>query len=167
MALLRNFVTVGGGTAFSRVLGFVRDVMMAAALGTGPVADAFFVAFRFPNLFRRLFAEGAFNAAFVPLFGRALEEGGMEDARRFGSEALSALLTVLLILIAVAEIAMPALMYVLAPGFHRRAGQIRPHRPADADRLSLSCTRVADGAFFRRPQCAREVCRRRLRASAP
>ena len=123
MALLRNFVTVGGGTAFSRVLGFVRDVMMAAALGTGPVADAFFVAFRFPNLFRRLFAEGAFNAAFVPLFGRALEEGGMEDARRFGSEALSALLTVLLILIAVAEIAMPALMYVLAPGFIDEPGK--------------------------------------------
>jgi len=117
MALLKNFVTVGSGTAASRVLGFVRDIMMAAALGTGPVADAFFVAFRFPNLFRRLFAEGAFNAAFVPLFGRALEEGGDEEARRFGSEALSALLTVLLIFVAIAEIAMPLLMYILAPGF--------------------------------------------------
>jgi putative peptidoglycan lipid II flippase len=117
MALLRNFVTVGAGTAFSRLLGFLRDIMMAAALGTGPVADAFFVAFRFPNLFRRLFAEGAFNAAFVPLFGRALEEGGVDAARRFGNEALSALLTVLLILIAVGEITMPVLMYALAPGF--------------------------------------------------
>ena len=117
MALLRNFVTVGGGTAFSRALGFLRDIMMAAALGTGPVADAFFVAFRFPNLFRRLFAEGAFNAAFVPLFGRALEEGGMEEARRFGTEALSALLTVLLIFVAIAEIIMPVLVLALAPGF--------------------------------------------------
>lgn len=134
MALLRNFVTVGGGTALSRVLGFVRDVMIAAALGTGPVADAFFVAFRFPNLFRRLFAEGAFNAAFVPLFGRALEEGGVEEARRFGSEALSALLTILLILIAVAEIAMPALMYVLAPGF--------AEEPAKFD-LAVVLTRIA------------------------
>jgi putative peptidoglycan lipid II flippase len=67
MSLLRNFATVGGATATSRVLGFVRDIFVAAALGTGPVADAFFVAFRFPNLFRRLFAEGAFNSAFVPL----------------------------------------------------------------------------------------------------
>lgn len=117
MSLLRNFVTVGGATAVSRVLGFGRDVLMAAALATGPVADAFFVAFRFPNLFRRLLAEGAFNAAFVPLFGRALAEGGEEEARRFGSEALSGLLTVLLILIALAEIAMPLLMFVLAPGF--------------------------------------------------
>lgn len=117
MSLLKNFVTVGGATAVSRVLGFGRDILLAAALGTGPVADAFFVAFRFPNLFRRLFAEGAFNAAFVPLFGRAMEEGGAEEARRFGSEALSALLTVLLILIALAEIAMPLLMHILAPGF--------------------------------------------------
>ncbi len=76
MALLRSFATVGGYTGISRVLGFVRDVLIAAAVGTGPVADAFFVAFRLPNLFRRLFGEGAFNAAFVPLFARHVEEGG-------------------------------------------------------------------------------------------
>ena len=117
MSLLRNFLTVGGATASSRVLGFVRDIFMAAAIGTGPVADAFFVAFRFPNLFRRLFAEGAFNSAFVPLFARELQEGGDEAARKFGREALSALLTLLLIVTALAEILMPLLMYVLAPGF--------------------------------------------------
>lgn len=117
MSLYRNFVTVGGATASSRVLGFIRDIFVAAALGTGPVADAFFVAFRFPNLFRRLFAEGAFNSAFVPLFARTLTEGGEEEARRFGREALSGLLTVLLLVIGVAEILMPLLMYVLAPGF--------------------------------------------------
>jgi putative peptidoglycan lipid II flippase len=117
MSLLKNFATVGGNTATSRILGFVRDTFIAAALGTGPIADAFFVAFRFPNLFRRLFAEGAFNSAFVPLYARALEGEGEEAARRFGEEALSALLTMLLIVTAVAEIAMPILMYAMAPGF--------------------------------------------------
>src|SRR5258708_31993946 len=68
MSLLRSFATVGGYTMASRVLGFVRDILTAAFLGAGPVADAFFIAQRLPNLFRSLFAEGAFNAAFVPLF---------------------------------------------------------------------------------------------------
>ncbi|MEE8123737.1 MAG: lipid II flippase MurJ, partial [Alphaproteobacteria bacterium] len=68
MALLRSITTVGGYTMISRLLGFVRDVLLAALLGAGPVADAFFVAFKLPNFFRRLFAEGAFNAAFVPMF---------------------------------------------------------------------------------------------------
>ncbi len=117
MSLLKNFATVGGATASSRVLGFVRDMFIAAALGTGPVADAFFVAFRFPNLFRRLFAEGAFNSAFVPLFAKALEGDGEAEARRFGEEALSGLLTALLVVTAVIEIAMPLFMFVLAPGF--------------------------------------------------
>src|SRR5262245_52999899 len=68
MALYRAFATVGAMTICSRILGFIRDVLIAAVLGAGPVADAFFVAFRVPNLFRRLFAEGAFDAAFIPLF---------------------------------------------------------------------------------------------------
>ncbi len=117
MSLLKNFVTVGGATASSRVLGFVRDMFIAAALGTGPVADAFFVAFRFPNLFRRLFAEGAFNSAFVPLFAKSLEGDGEKEARRFAEEALSGLLTALLAVTAVIEIFMPLFMFVLAPGF--------------------------------------------------
>ncbi|MGE0585058.1 MAG: murein biosynthesis integral membrane protein MurJ [Flavobacteriaceae bacterium] len=117
MSMLRNFATVGGATATSRVLGFVRDMFIAAALGTGPVADAFVVAFRFPNLFRRLFAEGAFNSAFIPLFARALEGEGRASASRFAGEAAVALLTVLLLLTALCEIAMPLLMYVMAPGF--------------------------------------------------
>ena len=117
MSLLKNFATVGSATASSRILGFVRDIFIAAALGTGPVADAFFVAFRFPNLFRRLFAEGAFNSAFVPLFAKSLEGEGEGPARRFGEEALSVLLTALLVFTAIAEIAMPLLMFVMAPGF--------------------------------------------------
>jgi putative peptidoglycan lipid II flippase len=117
MSLLKNFATVGAATASSRILGFVRDIFIAAALGAGPVADAFFVAFRFPNLFRRLFAEGAFNSAFIPLFAKSLEGEGEAAAKRFGEEALSGLLTVLLIVTAVAEIAMPLLMLIMAPGF--------------------------------------------------
>ena len=122
MSLFRNFATVGGATLSSRVLGFVRDVMVAAALGTGPVADAFVVAFRFPNLFRRVFAEGAFNSAFVPMFTRALEGEGSEEERRekaraFAREAMAGLLAVLAVLTAIAMIAMPVLMLGLAPGF--------------------------------------------------
>ena len=78
MSLLRNFATVGAGTASSRLLGFVRDIFIAAALGTGPVAEAYFVAQRLPNLFRRLFAEGAFASAFVPLFTKPHESEGNE-----------------------------------------------------------------------------------------
>ena len=74
MSLVRNFTTVGGATMLSRVLGFVRDVLLAAAVGTGPVADAFAVAFRLPNLFRRLFAEGAFNSAFIPFSAGRLKK---------------------------------------------------------------------------------------------
>ena len=82
MSLFRSIATVGSWTMGSRLLGFVRDILMASALGTGMVADAFFVAFKFPNFFRRLFAEGAFNAAFVPLFGERLEKDGITRPAR-------------------------------------------------------------------------------------
>lgn len=117
MSLLRNFATVGSATMVSRLLGFVRDTLLAAVVGTGPVADAFVVAFRLPNLFRRLFAEGAFNSAFIPLFGRTVEEEGEEGARRFAGEIGAGLLFCLLILTALAQIFMPAVVWVLAPGF--------------------------------------------------
>ncbi len=117
MKLYRAFFTVGGLTMLSRVLGFLRDILAAAVLGTGPVADAFYVAFRFPNLFRRLFGEGAFNSAFVPLFASKYEGEGPQAARSFASEAMSGLTFVLLLLSAAAMLAMPWLMYLLAPGF--------------------------------------------------
>lgn len=117
MKLYRAFATVGGLTMLSRILGFVRDILAAAVLGTGMVADAFFVAFRFPNLFRRLFGEGAFNSAFVPLFAKKLEIEGREAARAFAEEAMAGLVFVLVLLSAAAMIAMPWLMYLLAPGF--------------------------------------------------
>ena len=117
MKLYRSFATVGGLTLLSRVLGFMRDILIAATLGSGWVADAFVVAFRFPNLFRRLFGEGAFNSAFVPIFAKKIEGEGKEAARTFAEEAMAGLLFILLILTIVAEIGMPFFMYGLAPGF--------------------------------------------------
>lgn len=117
MKLFRASVVVGGFTLMSRVLGFVREILFAAAFGAGPFANMFLVAFRFPNLFRRWFAEGAFNSAFLPMYAEKLEGEGDEQANRFASETLSALLSVLLVFVLVAELAMPWLMRVLAPGF--------------------------------------------------
>jgi putative peptidoglycan lipid II flippase len=117
MKLYRAFATVGGLTLVSRVFGFLRDILAAAVLGTGPVADAFYVAFRFPNLFRRLFGEGAFNSAFVPLFASKYEGDGKDAAQAFASEAMSGLAFVLIILSGICIVAMPWLMYLLAPGF--------------------------------------------------
>ena len=117
MALGRWVTTVGSYTLASRLLGFVRDILIAAILGTGPISDAFFVAFKIPNFFRRLFAEGAFNAAFVPLFAGELEQNGLKAAKEFAEEVLAVLLCVLLLLVIVAQISMPWLMHGLAPGF--------------------------------------------------
>ncbi|MHA1524465.1 MAG: murein biosynthesis integral membrane protein MurJ [Alphaproteobacteria bacterium] len=134
MNILRSAATVGGLTMVSRVLGFARDMMIAATLGTGPVADAFFVAFRFPNLFRRLFAEGALNAAFVPLFAKRLEADGPAGARQFSQEAMNALLAAVLIFSGFAELVMPWAMYIIAPGF--------ADDPAKFD-LTILLTRIA------------------------
>ncbi|KQT64324.1 MULTISPECIES: murein biosynthesis integral membrane protein MurJ [unclassified Aureimonas] len=117
MSLAGKFATVGGATLLSRLFGFGREMMMASALGIGPVADAFNLAFRFPNLFRRLFAEGAFNAAFIPLFARKLEEDGEAGARAFATEVFSTLFVVLAGLTVLAMIFMPFLVQtIIAPG---------------------------------------------------
>ncbi|THH36580.1 murein biosynthesis integral membrane protein MurJ [Aliishimia ponticola] len=113
--LLSGFFTVGVWTLASRILGFVRDAMILAFLGTGPLYEAYVVAFRLPNMFRRFFAEGAFNMAFVPLFSKKLE--GDEDARRFAEDAFSGLATVLIVLTLIAMAAMPWLILALASGF--------------------------------------------------
>jgi putative peptidoglycan lipid II flippase len=117
MSLLRSALTVGGLTMVSRVLGFVRDQLIAFTLGTGPIAEAFFVAQRFPNLFRALFAEGAFNNAFVPLFAKRIEGDGNEKAKAFAIEVFSVLLAWLLMFSAAAMVAMPLVIHVIAPGF--------------------------------------------------
>jgi putative peptidoglycan lipid II flippase len=124
MSLVRSFLTVGTNTFASRVLGFGREMLIAATLGTGPVADAFYAAFRFPNLFRRLFAEGAFNSAFIPLFARAIEHEGEDGARRFANEILAALFVILLFFTALVEIAAPILVAtIIAPGFAGEPGK--------------------------------------------
>lgn len=118
MSLVRKFATVGGATLGSRIFGFVRETLMAAALGTGPMADVFYAAFRFPNLFRRLFAEGAFNAAFIPLFSKEIEANGVEGAKRFSEEVFGVLFSALLIITIAMQLAMPWLVdWIIAPGF--------------------------------------------------
>ncbi|MBL0929896.1 MAG: murein biosynthesis integral membrane protein MurJ [Alphaproteobacteria bacterium] len=117
MALLRATATVGSYTMASRVLGFVRDMATAAFLGAGPIADAFFVAFKFPNFFRRLFAEGAFAAAFVPMFAGTVAQHGKAAAKEFAESAMAVLLAVLFVLVVAAEFAMPWVVSVIAPGF--------------------------------------------------
>jgi putative peptidoglycan lipid II flippase len=117
MSLGRAIATLGGWTMASRLLGFIRDILLASVIGAGTVADAFFVAFKFPNFFRRLFAEGAFNAAFVPLFTERLTRDGIAPARDFGAQVASVMVTFMLCFTFVMQLAMPWLMYVIAPGF--------------------------------------------------
>ncbi|WP_455476831.1 murein biosynthesis integral membrane protein MurJ [Bartonella sp. B41] len=118
MTLIKKFATVASGTLMSRAFGFVREVLMAAALGTGPASDAFNAAFRFPNTFRRFFAEGAFNAAFVPLFSKKITEDGTETACKFAEEVFGVLFSLLLLLTIAMELSMPFLVRtIIAPGF--------------------------------------------------
>jgi len=117
MSLYRNFFNVSAMTLISRILGFVRDILIAAVLGSGLAADAFFAAFRFPNLFRRLFAEGVFNAAFIPMFSEVLEKQGKEEARLLAARIISWLFGFLLIFTILAEIFMPQIMHLFVPGF--------------------------------------------------
>ena len=113
--LLSGFFTVGFWTLMSRILGFVRDIMIAGFLGAGPVAEAFLIAFSLPNMFRRFFAEGAFNMAFVPIFSKKLEAG--EDAESFARDAFSGLMSILIVLTLLAQLFMPWLVLAMASGF--------------------------------------------------
>jgi putative peptidoglycan lipid II flippase len=117
MSLGRSIATVGFFTLLSRIVGFGRDIVLSAVLGSGPVADAFIVAFKLPNLFRRLFAEGAFSAAFVPLFARELQGEGRDAALVFARQAHACLLMVLVPFTLLMIVAMPAVIWVMAPGF--------------------------------------------------
>lgn len=113
--LVRGFLTVGAWTLLSRIAGFARDVLTANYLGTGPVAEAFMVAFSLPNMFRRFFAEGAFNTAFVPMFSKKLEAG--EDARAFAEDAFTGLAIVVALFSVVAMLGMRWLVLAMAGGF--------------------------------------------------
>jgi putative peptidoglycan lipid II flippase len=134
MSLARSIATVGSFTLLSRITGLLREMLIARYLGAGTVADAFFVAFRFPNLFRSLFAEGAFNAAFVPLFTGILTTEGRDAALHFSQRAMAVLGLTLAVFVVVVELVMPWAMLGLAPGF----GDI-PGKMALAVDLSRIC----------------------------
>ncbi|NKX44101.1 murein biosynthesis integral membrane protein MurJ [Roseicyclus persicicus] len=130
--LVSGFITVGVWTLGSRILGFVRDILIAAFMGVGPVSEAFFVAFALPNMFRRFFAEGAFNTAFVPMFSKKLEAD--EDPLGFARDAFSGLATVLILLTLVAQLVMPWLVLAMASGF---AGDVRFDLAVEFGRISF------------------------------
>src|SRR3954467_5449017 len=113
--MLGRIFTVGGYTLLSRVTGFARDIMLAAILGAGPVADAFFVALRLPNHFRAIFAEGAFNAAFVPAYAHVHGGRGETPAGVFADRIFTLLFLTQLVLLLVAWLFMPQVIAVLAP----------------------------------------------------
>ncbi|MBS7792984.1 murein biosynthesis integral membrane protein MurJ [Roseococcus sp. SDR] len=118
--MFRAIATVGGWTMVSRLLGFLRDMLIAARLGAGPMADAFFVALKLPNLFRRLFGEGAFNAAFVPAFAQLLTQRGPAAAQALAERMATLMVLWLALLTGLGLIFMPQFLAVLAPGFGDR-----------------------------------------------
>jgi len=117
MSLFKATAVFGSFTMISRVFGFIRDILMAAVLGAGAITDCFVVAFKLPNFFRRLFAEGAFSASFVPIFSATLEKDGREEAIKFAEEAFACLAITLLLFVGLIEIFTPALIYTIANGF--------------------------------------------------
>src|SRR5947209_9524202 len=112
--MIGRIFTVGGFTLLSRITGFARDIVLAAVLGAGPIADAFFVALRLPNHFRAIFAEGAFNAAFVPAYARIREQGGPNGAKLFADRVFTLLIASQIALLAVALSFPPTLIRLLA-----------------------------------------------------
>lgn len=131
--MLGRIFTVGGYTLLSRITGFARDILLAAILGAGPVADAFFVALRLPNHFRAIFAEGAFNAAFVPAYAHVHGEGGPASARLFANRIFTLLFVSQVVLLVIALAFMPQAMSILAPGFSDEP---------DQRRLAIELTRI-------------------------
>src|SRR3954470_24291516 len=118
--MIARLLSVGGFTALSRVAGFIRDVIMASILGAGPMSDAFLVAFRLPNNFRAIFAEGAFNAAFLPRYSAAATQSGTAQgspAARFADKVFAWQVAAQLVLLVLALVFMREIVSVLAPGF--------------------------------------------------
>jgi putative peptidoglycan lipid II flippase len=131
--MLGRIFTVGGYTLLSRLTGLVRDIMLAAILGAGPVADAFYVAWRLPNNFRAIFAEGAFNTAFIPAYAHVHGKAGETSARLFADRIFTLLFLSQLVLLVVAWLFMPQAMSILAPGFTEDSEQRR---------LAIELTRI-------------------------
>ncbi len=136
MSLIKAMATVGGLTGVSRIAGFIRDILTAAFLGAGPVADAFFVALKLPNFFRNVTAEGAFSVSFVPLYTETLQKKGEAEAGRFAGQAFSVMLGILSLFTIVMIVAMPWVMYVIAPGFDK--GTLRYDLAIDFSRITFA-----------------------------
>tara|TARA_B100000787_G_scaffold13271_1_gene9636 strand:- start:286 stop:732 length:447 start_codon:yes stop_codon:yes gene_type:complete len=117
MNLIKSTSTFSFFTIISRLLGYVRDILIAVFLGAGPLADAFFVAFRIPNTFRRLFSEGTFNAAFVPSYSSLLNK--KKQSENFANNIFNLLILGLLFLVLIVEILMPLFVLLIAPGFEQ------------------------------------------------
>ncbi len=131
--MFKKILSVGGWTLVSRLTGFIRDVVIAAVMGIGPVADAFFVAFRIPNHFRAIFGEGAFNNAFLPTYAQVLEAESGKAAKSFASRITTLMLIVQIALLIVAFLAMPHVVRLLAPGFSEDPAKFQ---------LAVSLTRI-------------------------
>ena len=127
MNLIKSTSTFSFFTIISRLLGYLRDILIAIFLGTGILADAFFVAFRIPNTFRRLFSEGTFNAAFVPSYSSLLNN--KKKAQNFANSIFNLLTLGLIVLVLIVEILMPLFVYLIAPGFE-----------GDYDKMELAIT---------------------------
>ncbi len=132
MNLIKSTTTFSFFTLISRILGYFRDVLIAIYLGSGPIADAFFVAFRIPNTFRRLFSEGTFNAAFVPSYSSELALG-KSKSKKFANKIFNLLLISLLLIVLIIEIFMPSFVFVIAPGFSDNSDKLD---------LTISLTRI-------------------------
>jgi putative peptidoglycan lipid II flippase len=130
---VRRLGTVAGFTMLSRATGAIRDLAIAAVLGAGPLADAFFVALRLPNHFRSIFAEGAFNAAFMPTYGETLTKEGRDAALAFAGRVMSVMILLQVVVLVVAEIWTPEFLALIAPGFER---------DPDIARLTITLTRI-------------------------
>ena len=161
-AMLGRIFTVGGFTLLSRLTGFARDIMLAAILGAGPVADAFFVALRLPNHFRAIFAEGAFNAAFVPAYAACPRQGGEDVGAAVRRPHLHAAVCARRSCCwSWRSLFMPQVIELLAPGFADDPEQRRARDRAHAHHLSLSAADHAGDALWRHPQRHAPLCQRR------
>jgi putative peptidoglycan lipid II flippase len=137
--MFRSILSVGGFTLLSRLTGFARDLAFSALAGAGPIADAFFVAFRLPNYFRAIFGEGAFNTAYVPSYARVLQTEGAAEAKHFASQIFTILLISQVVLLAFAFAFTPLLVRVIAPGFEADPAKFA---------LTVSMTRITFPYLF-------------------
>ena len=150
--MLGRIFTVGGYTLLSRLTGLARDIMLAAILGAGPIADAFFVAWRLPNNFRAIFAEGAFNTAFIPAYAHVHGKGGETSARLFANRIFTLLFLSQVVLLVVAWLFMPQVDQPAGAGICRRFRAAAARDRADAHHLSLSAADHAGDALWRHAQ---------------